>query len=104
MADTVLVAPLGSAWFERCKPPRAARPHAASGPRRPAITAPSSSPTPIWARAAARPKLLADFLAHNDCETLYLVGDIVDGWQLKRRWYWTEAQSRVVARNPAQGR
>ena len=46
---------------------------------------------------------LADFLAHNDCATLFLVGDIVDGWQLKRRWYWTEAQSRVVARNPAQG-
>ena len=40
---------------------------------------------------------LADFLAHNDCDTLFLVGDIVDGWQLKRRWYWTEAQSRVVA-------
>ncbi|MDB5734811.1 MAG: putative metallophosphoesterase [Alphaproteobacteria bacterium] len=40
---------------------------------------------------------LADFLAHNDCETLFLVGDIVDGWQLKRRWYWTEAQNEVVA-------
>ena len=40
---------------------------------------------------------LADFLAHNDCDTLFLVGDIVDGWQLKRRWYWTDAQSRVVA-------
>src|SRR4051812_27141528 len=39
---------------------------------------------------------LADFLAHNDCDTLFLVGDIVDGWQLKRRWYWNEAQSRVV--------
>ena len=40
---------------------------------------------------------LADFLAHNDCETLFLVGDIVDGWQLKRRWFWTEAHNRVVA-------
>ncbi len=40
---------------------------------------------------------LADFLAHNDCTTLFLVGDIVDGWQLKRRWFWTMAQSRVVA-------
>jgi UDP-2,3-diacylglucosamine pyrophosphatase LpxH len=40
---------------------------------------------------------LADFLAHNECETLFLVGDIVDGWQLKRRWYWTDAQSQVVA-------
>jgi len=40
---------------------------------------------------------LADFLAHNDCETLFLVGDIVDGWQLKRRWFWTAAQNQVVA-------
>ena len=40
--------------------------------------------------------LLADFLARNTCETLYLVGDIIDGWQLERRWYWTAAQTRVV--------
>jgi len=40
--------------------------------------------------------LLADFLAHNDCETLYLVGDIVDGWRLKRAWFWNEAHSRVI--------
>lgn len=41
-------------------------------------------------------EMLADFLACNDCETLYLVGDIIDGWQLKRRWYWTPAQTQVV--------
>jgi UDP-2,3-diacylglucosamine pyrophosphatase LpxH len=40
--------------------------------------------------------LLADFLARNSCDTLYLVGDIIDGWQMKR-WYWSDAQSRVVA-------
>src|SRR6202012_637210 len=40
---------------------------------------------------------LADFLAHNDCDTLYMVGDIVDGWQMKRKWFWTDAQSQVVA-------
>jgi UDP-2,3-diacylglucosamine pyrophosphatase LpxH len=40
---------------------------------------------------------LADFLAHNECETLFLVGDIVDGWRLKRRWYWDEAHDRVVS-------
>jgi UDP-2,3-diacylglucosamine pyrophosphatase LpxH len=39
---------------------------------------------------------LVDFLQRNSCETLYLIGDIVDGWQLRRRWYWTEAHSRVV--------
>jgi len=40
--------------------------------------------------------LLADFLARNSCDTLYLVGDIIDGWQF-RRWYWSEAQERCVA-------
>ncbi|MEI9885963.1 MAG: UDP-2,3-diacylglucosamine diphosphatase [Rhizomicrobium sp.] len=39
---------------------------------------------------------LADFLAHNAAETLFLVGDIVDGWQLKRRWFWPEAHTKVV--------
>ncbi len=41
-------------------------------------------------------ELLANFLAANSCETLYLVGDIIDGWQLERRWYWNDAQTRVV--------
>ncbi len=41
-------------------------------------------------------ELLADFLSKNACDTLYLIGDIVDGWQLKRRWYWNEAQTRVI--------
>ena len=41
-------------------------------------------------------ELLADFLARNSCQTLYLVGDIIDGWQLKRRWFWNDAHSRVV--------
>jgi UDP-2,3-diacylglucosamine pyrophosphatase LpxH len=41
-------------------------------------------------------ELLADFLRHNDCQTLYLVGDIIDGWQLKKGWYWSESNSEVV--------
>jgi len=41
-------------------------------------------------------EILADFLAANSCQTLYLVGDIIDGWQLKRRWFWNDAQTRVV--------
>ena len=39
---------------------------------------------------------LLDFLRYNDCDCLYLVGDIIDGWQLKRRWYWTQAHNDVV--------
>ncbi len=40
---------------------------------------------------------LVDFLAHNDCQTLYLIGDIVDGWALKRNWYWPDSHTAVVA-------
>ncbi len=40
--------------------------------------------------------LLLDFLRRNESETLYLVGDIVDGWRLKRWWYWPQAHNDVV--------
>lgn len=39
---------------------------------------------------------LLDFLRDVECDTLYLVGDIVDGWQLRRRWYWPQAHNDVV--------
>lgn len=39
---------------------------------------------------------LLDFLAHNDAECIYLVGDIIDGWQLKKRWYWPQAHNDVI--------
>jgi UDP-2,3-diacylglucosamine pyrophosphatase LpxH len=41
-------------------------------------------------------ELLLDFLKHNESERLYLVGDIVDGWRLKRWWYWPQAHNDVV--------
>ena len=40
--------------------------------------------------------LLLDFLRHNDCDLLYLVGDIVDGWRLSRAWYWNPSHSAVI--------
>ena len=42
--------------------------------------------------------LLVDFLRSVECETLYLVGDIVDGWQLRKGWYWPDAHNEVVRR------
>ncbi len=39
---------------------------------------------------------LLDFLKHVECDTLYLVGDIIDGWQLRRNWYWPQAHNDVV--------
>ena len=45
---------------------------------------------------ACQAKLLLDFLKHNDSQKLYLVGDIVDGWRLKRKWYWPQSHNDVV--------
>jgi UDP-2,3-diacylglucosamine pyrophosphatase LpxH len=39
---------------------------------------------------------LLDFLRSVECDTLYLVGDIIDGWQLRRSWYWPQAHNDVV--------
>jgi UDP-2,3-diacylglucosamine pyrophosphatase LpxH len=40
--------------------------------------------------------LLLDFLEQVQCDTLYLVGDIVDGWKLKSGWRWPQAHTDVV--------
>lgn len=45
---------------------------------------------------SAQADLLLDFLKHHDAETIYLVGDIVDGWQLKKGWHWPQAHNDVV--------
>lgn len=39
---------------------------------------------------------LLDFLKGTECETLYLVGDIIDGWRLRRSWYWPQSHNDVV--------
>ena len=39
---------------------------------------------------------LLDFLRANPSDRLYLVGDIIDGWQLRRQWYWPQAHNDVV--------
>jgi UDP-2,3-diacylglucosamine pyrophosphatase LpxH len=39
---------------------------------------------------------LLDFLRDVECDTLYLVGDIIDGWQLRRQWYWPQTHNDVV--------
>ncbi|WP_374527205.1 UDP-2,3-diacylglucosamine diphosphatase [Novosphingobium sp.] len=43
-------------------------------------------------------EMLLDFLRSIECETLYLVGDIVDGWRLRKGWYWPDAHNEVVRR------
>ncbi len=39
----------------------------------------------------SRADLLLDFLGRTECEKLYLVGDIFDGWRLRKSWYWHES-------------
>ena len=42
---------------------------------------------------------LNNFLKHNTCETLYLVGDIIDGWKVSQnRWRWKQSHTNVVRR------
>ncbi len=39
---------------------------------------------------------LLDFLNKTECRYLFLAGDIIDGWKLNKRWYWTKDCSRVI--------
>lgn len=41
-------------------------------------------------------ELLLDFIRHIECDTLYLVGDIIDGWKLRSGWHWPQAHNDVV--------
>ena len=41
-------------------------------------------------------EFLLDFLRDTEAETIYLVGDIIDGWRLKKSWYWPQAHNDVV--------
>ncbi|MEA2111559.1 MAG: UDP-2,3-diacylglucosamine diphosphatase [Campylobacterota bacterium] len=37
-----------------------------------------------------------DFLKNTECENLYLVGDIIDGWAIKRKLKWKQSHSDVI--------
>ena len=42
---------------------------------------------------------LNNFLKHNSCDTLYLVGDIIDAWRIQQnRWRWKQSHTNVVRR------
>lgn len=44
----------------------------------------------------SKAEFLLDFLKNHESEYLYLVGDVVDGWRLRRSWYWPQAHNDVV--------
>ncbi|HQT66350.1 MAG: UDP-2,3-diacylglucosamine hydrolase [Rhodospirillales bacterium 20-60-12] len=43
-----------------------------------------------------RAEFLADFLRQLSCENLFLVGDIIDGWRLKKSWFWDRHHDEVL--------
>lgn len=45
---------------------------------------------------ACQAKLLLDFLKNNNSQKLFLVGDIIDGWALKKKWYWPQYHNDVI--------
>ncbi len=47
---------------------------------------------------------LLDFMRHHEADTIYLVGDIVDGWQLRSGWYWPQQHNDVVQKLLRQAR
>ena len=43
-----------------------------------------------------RSEFLADFLSRCSCKHLFLVGDIIDGWRLRKSWYWDSSHDEVL--------
>ena len=41
---------------------------------------------------------LCNFLKAHTCDNLFLVGDVVDGWRLRKRWYFTQSHANVIRR------
>ncbi len=46
----------------------------------------------------AQAEQLARYLKHVECEEIFLVGDIIDMWRLKQRWYWPDSHNSVLRR------
>ncbi len=45
---------------------------------------------------ACHAELLNDFLRSHSCDNLYLLGDIIDGWRIKKKLFWPESHSHVI--------
>ena len=46
--------------------------------------------------AGCKAEHLVEFLKQHECETLYLVGDIIDGWKLKGNFFWPQEHTNVI--------
>jgi UDP-2,3-diacylglucosamine pyrophosphatase LpxH len=79
-------------------------------PPRPDFARPASEPAPApvpglrtifisdvhLGTRGCKAEALVAFLRRHPCETLYLVGDIVDGWRLTRSWFWRPSHTEVI--------
>jgi UDP-2,3-diacylglucosamine pyrophosphatase LpxH len=74
---------------------------ASNGPRR--VRTLFLSDVHLGTRGCQADKLL-DFLRHYEAQTVYLVGDIVDGWQLSSSWYWPQLHNDIVQKLLRQAR
>src|SRR5579871_5222771 len=78
-------------------------PRVARTPRSQVISPEAKVPT-VWisdvhlGTRGCNAEMLVDFLRSIECQTLYLVGDIIDGWRLRKGWYWPDAHNEVVRR------
>jgi UDP-2,3-diacylglucosamine pyrophosphatase LpxH len=41
-------------------------------------------------------EFLLDFLKYNEADNIYLVGDIIDCWRLRKTWFWVQSHNDVV--------
>ncbi len=53
---------------------------------------------------ACQAQALLSFLRDHDADTIYLIGDIIDGWALKSGWHWPQAHNDVVQKLLRKGR
>ncbi len=45
---------------------------------------------------ACQHERLLEFLKAHQPDKLVLIGDIIDGWRLRKRWYWPDGHNRVI--------
>ena len=68
----------------------------------PADDPPSERHRTIWisdvhlGTPGCKAEFLLDFLKWNDADTIYLVGDIIDGWRLRKGWHWQQSHNDVI--------
>ena len=44
----------------------------------------------------SKSEMLLEFLKHTESRYLYLVGDIIDGWRMKKKLYWSQEHNDII--------